>query len=411
MRLKNTSKKITSGNPKTIERTLGVFALLTILTAWIVGAVQSAAGIEPFLPQAIPTASRFELIAGDIYAAYTDNQNEGLIGYVTIGEASGYGGPMKVAVGVDLQGNVIGLAIVDSKDTASWLRKVKQSNYIGKLLGKSYADSFVLGRDVDGVTGATYTARATAEATLEGSRKIAGNQLGLELPAEENVKIKFGIPEIALIALFAAGYFGHQSRFKYTKQARWVTMLVGLVVLGFIYNAPLTLSSINKFLLGFFPQWQTNLYWYLLIGGILFVFTVDNKNPYCQWFCPFGAAQECLGVIGGAKIRSAGKYRVFLKWLQRGLPWIAIVLALLFRSPGISSYEIFGTLFSLTGSTLQFALLGIILIASLFIKRPWCDYLCPIHSVDEFIRMVRSWIIELWKTLQNKRKKTTSAES
>ena len=177
-------------------------------------------------------------------------------------------------------------------------------------------------------------------------------QLGLPVPKEMSPNIQFGIPEISLIGLYVVGYFGHQRKFKYTKQARWLSMLVGMIVLGFIYTRPLTLSDISKFLLGFWPQWQTNLYWYLLIGGILFVFTVDNKNPYCEWFCPFGAAQECMGAIGGAKSRSTGSYKNILKWLQRGLAWLAILLALLFRNPGLTSYEIFGTLFDLKGSTM-----------------------------------------------------------
>jgi hypothetical protein len=150
--------------------------------------------------------------------------------------------------------------------------------------------------------------------------------------------------KITLIALLAVGYFGHQRQFKYKKQTRWVAMLVGIIVLGFLYNKPLTISMVNQALLGFWPQWQTNLCWYMLLGGIILVFTVDNKNPYCVWFCPFGAAQECMGVIGGAKVRSPGrKSRNVLKWTQRDLAWLAIVIALWFRNPGISSYAIFGT--------------------------------------------------------------------
>ncbi|MBP1609043.1 MAG: 4Fe-4S binding protein [Acidobacteria bacterium] len=386
-----------------LDRTLGIFAIATMLIAWIIGANLRDGDIYPFLQDAFPEAGRFEPISGDQFVAIQTQPEKTIIGYVAMATANGYGGPMKLAVAVDLKGKVHGISIVSQKETPSWLKKVSGSRFISSLFGKSYLDPFELGEDVDGVSGATYASRAIAEAALQGSRKIAKDQLGLELPAERDLKIQFGIPEITLIALFAIGYFGLLRRFKYTKQARWAATVIGLVVLGFVYDLPLTLSSINKFLLGFWPEWQTHLYWYLLIGGILFIFTVDNKNPYCQWFCPFGAAQECLGVIGVAKVRSAGKYRNFLKWLQRGLAWFAILVALLFHSPGISSYEIFGTLFSLTGSTLQFALLGIILIASLFIKRPWCHYLCPIHPVDEFIRMARGWIIELWKTLQNKR--------
>jgi NosR/NirI family nitrous oxide reductase transcriptional regulator len=183
-------------------------------------------------------------------------------------------------------------------------------------------------------------------------------------------------------------------------------LITGLVVLGFWFNLPLTISKINTFLLGFWPQWQTSLYWYLLLGGIFFVLTVDNKNAYCAWFCPFGAAQECMGAIGGAKLTGPRKYRRFFVWLQRGLAWAAIVIALLFRNPGLSSYEVFGTLFSFTGSTLMFGLLAIILLMSLFVKRPWCNFLCPLDPVYDVIRLVRGWGLEL---IRNARKKAAAS--
>jgi NosR/NirI family nitrous oxide reductase transcriptional regulator len=140
-----------------------------------------------------------------------------------------------------------------------------------------------------------------------------------------------------------------------------------------------------------------------LIGGILLVFTVDNKNPYCEWFCPFGAVQECMGIIGGAK-PGLGNYRNILKWLQRGLAWLAILLAVLFRNPGMTSYEIFGTLFDLKGTPIQFIVLGLVLITSLFIRRPWCAFLCPLRPVTDLYRVFRKWIIDLW--IRNKKKST-----
>jgi hypothetical protein len=311
-----------------------------------------------------------------------------------------------VAVGVDLQGNVQGIVVLTQRETPVWFRKVADSGLISSLLGKNYQDPFRLSQDVDGITGATVTSRAIVESVRRGARAVAGDQLGLALPAQASSKINFGPPEIAVLGLFALGYFGHQAKFKYMKQLRWAAMLIGLVALGFIYNLPLSLSNINTFLLGFWPPWQTNLYWYLLMGGILFVFAADNKNPYCQWFCPFGAAQECVGIVGKARSYSSRRYRGLFAWLLRGLVWFAILLALLFRNPGLTSYEIFGTLFSLMGSSLQFILLGMVLVASLFVKRPWCAYLCPITPIDAFIRMVREWSLQQWRTLRRNEKRS-----
>jgi len=110
-----------------------------------------------------------------------------------------------------------------------------------------------------------------------------------------------------------------------------------------------------------------------------------------------------MGVIGDAKTRSVGRSKNLLLWVQRGLAWLAIVLALVLRNPGLTSYEIFGTLFDLTGSMWQFAILGIILIASLFIRRPWCNYLCPLRPVVNLYRTFRKWILESWKTLRTKK--------
>lgn len=390
---------------KKTERNLVLVALSLIALAWIVGAVRAESDLMPAVQQSFPEADRFERLDDGLYAAIKDGAVENPVGYVTLGVADGYGGPLTMAVAVDPSGVIIGVEIADHKETASWMRLVLNTDSMKKLVGKSYSDPFTVGVDVDGVTGATYTIMAMAEATLDGGN-AAARHMALPVTPPPPPKIKFGIPEIVLLALFAVGYIAHQRGFIYKKPARWGSMLVGMVVLGFIYNSPVTLAYITKLILGYWPQWQTNLYWYFLIGGMLFVFTVDNKNPYCEWFCPFGAAQEVMGVIGGAKPRKPRRYFEFLKWLQRILALAAILLGVFFRSPGLASFELFGTLFSLVGTSLQFVALGLVLIASLFIKRPWCTYLCPINPVVDLIRVSREWVKELWQKKINPIKKS-----
>lgn len=384
-----------------IDRILGVVAIVTILMAWILGSQRAQGDLMPTIFSAMPNAGHLERINDELYIAYEDAGKETMLGYVALGESSGYGGPLLMAVALNPSGEVVGMTIAAHKETPAWMRIVLNNDLLESLVGKPYSDNFVVGEDIDSITGATYTTRAVAESVLRAGHTVA-EYIGLPVTPSPEPKIIFGVPEIVLLGLFAAGYIGHQRKFKYKKQIRWASILIGMIVLGFVYNSPLTLAYINKFLLGYWPQWRTHLYWYLLIGGILFVFTVDNKNPYCEWFCPFGAAQDCMGVIGGAKPGSAGRYNDLLLWVQRGLAWLAIVLALYFRNPGLTSFEVFGTLFDLTGSTLQFALLGIILIASLFIKRPWCKFICPMRPVMDLYRTFRKWMIESWRRLRTK---------
>jgi len=383
-------------NNRRTNRVFALGALVLIAVVWIVSAAREQADLMPIVRQTVPGAGHVIRQDGGVFSAWADDTETELLARIAIGTGDGYGGPFQVAVAVDRWGAVIGAAIADEKETPAWMERVLDSGLIWSLIGKSYRDEFRLGLDVDGVTGATCTARALADAAVMGSRAAAEN-LGLPVEARRPPKIVFGIPEIVLILLFAIGFVGHQSRFPYAKQARWISMITGLVVLGFLYNSPVTLAYITKLVLGYWPQWQTNLYWYFLIGGILFVFTVDNKNPYCDWCCPFGAAQECMGAIGGAKSRTPLRFQRLLIWLQRLLALTAILLGVWFRNPGVASYELFGTLFELLGSSVQFAALGLVLIAALFIKRPWCNYLCPIRPVVDLIRLTRQTVKEQWQ--------------
>jgi len=383
-------------NQRRVDRIFALGALMLIAVVWIVSAARNRADLMPVVRQTVPAAGRI-LDEGDgRYTAWSDAAEPEIVARIAIGTGDGYGGPLRMAVAVDHTGIVIGGVVADDKETSAWMSRVLDSDLLTSLIGKSYDDAFSLGADVDGVTGATMTARAVAEATSAGSREAAA-AFGLQTREPEPPKIVFGLPEIVLILLFAIGFIGHQSRFPYTNQARWVSMITGLIVIGFLYNSPVTLAYITKLVLGYWPQWQTNLYWYFLIGGILFVFTVDNKNPYCQWCCPFGAAQDCMGAIGGAKNRTPIQFRELLIWLQRSLTLAAILLGVWFRNPGVASYELFGTLFELLGSSVQFVALGLVLVAALFIKRPWCNYLCPIRPVTDLIRLIRQTVKERWQ--------------
>jgi len=378
------------------ERILAVGALALIGLVWVLGAIRAEANLLEAVRQAMPEAGYFERLDEGVYSAWTDRSERELVGYVAIGTANGYGGPLKLAVATNLNGEIVGLSIIAHKETPDWFNRVVSKGVLNALIGKSYADRFELGADVDGVTGATYTSRALAEAARDGSR-TAARELGFSVARPRSPAIRFGLPEIAVLGLFFVGYIGHRQGFKYKKQVRWVSLLTGLIVLGFIYNIPITVAYFGKLLLGYWPQWQTNLYWYFLLGGLLFVVTADNKNPYCEWFCPFGAAQECMGLLGGAKVYSLRRHRHWLAWVQRGLALTAILLGIFFRNPGVSSFEVFGTLFSLFGSPVQIAVLALVLVVAMFVKRPWCTYLCPIHPIVEFIRVMREWVTELWQ--------------
>ena len=377
------------------DRVFAVLALFIIIGAWFAGAFRAQADLLPFLKEAFPEADHFTPDSGGNFSAWNAADEQELIGYVGVDSAHGYGGDLLLAVALALDGSIQSLAVVDHKETAAFFGRVSRRGVLDKLVGKNFADPFVLDQDVDSVTGATFSTRALADAARKASRSVASKNLGFTTAPEPAPKVRWGIPETVLTGLFLLGIIGRLRRFKHTKKARWISMLIGLFVLGFLLNKPFTLVLVNKLLLGFWPQWQLHLYSYILVAGILLITLADNKNPYCEWFCPFGSAQECLAVIGGGKKRPPKNVHNSLRWFQRMIALGAIVIALFFRNPSITSYEVFGAFFHLIGTNFHFILLGIVLVAALFIRRPWCSYLCPLRPVTDYIRLVRNWIRDI----------------
>ncbi|MCK5470991.1 MAG: FMN-binding protein, partial [Cyclobacteriaceae bacterium] len=323
-----------------------------------------------------------------------------VLGYISVGEASGYGGPLSVVLAMDTAGNTSSLAVVDHRETPTFFDKTIKSGILKNLVKTKAYDPIKMDEDIDGLSGATYTARALIQSSQQAAHQIGRTKLNLEIP-EDKREIQFGLPEILLIVLFLIAvlqrkYFKGKTR----NIIRWATLITGMIFLGFIYNRPFVLAHVNMVILGYFPDWHTHIYWYILIAGLLLFKTEKKWNTYCYDFCPFGACQEVVGAIGGAKPIKI-KWSETLKWLQRALVIFAVSLALIYRNPGSFSFEIFGTLFALEGSNFQFVVLAIVLLSSLFISRPFCNYLCPLHknTMEGLFDRTRKNFKKIWQNL------------
>jgi len=374
-------------NGKRLERILAIISLTLVITAGIIGVRREALEVNNYLNGIIPEDYIAEALGGERFALYeVDNLSPDF--YLINESAPAYGGDMIVSVLLDTAGVIRDLKVVKHRETPSFLEKTEKKALKKALIGKSYDDPFVIGDDVDVVSGATYTSQAIIRCTQVGSCRIARDQLNLEVSAPEAAGLEIGIPEIALLVLYVLALIGIYRQTRYKTTIRWITMLGSLFILGFWFSLPLTLSKMNTFLLGYFPDWHTQLYWYLMIGGFLLSILVTRKNIYCTWICPLGGLQECLGAVGGARPRFSRRFNKSMMWVQRGVALLAILLALCFRNPVKLNYEIFGVALSLTGATYLFVLTGLFIMASVFIKRPWCTYLCPIVPVEDLLRLL-----------------------
>lgn len=395
-------------NQRKKELLLFLGVIIALGLSWIAGTFRTRAALTPFLSKAFPQAGFFEAADEKVYVAWRDKNKRELLGYAALGEAHGYGGRIRVLTAINPQGIIDQVVVVEHRETASFFMRVKNRGLIDSLVGKSVGDSLRAGEDVDVISGATMTSRALIDSVRKAARDVARNYLKLNLPPEPRAALNFGGAEIALLVLLLVGLVGRSRLIPprpWRRLLRWASLLTGMVVLGFIFNRPLSLAHINKVILGYWPAWWSNPYFYLLVLGVLGLFFLTDKNPYCEWFCPFGAVQDILKVVGGGSKRLPPSLHRLLRWGQRLAVLVIVCLALYYRNPSTASYEVFGALFHLVGSNFHFILLGIVLVASLFLHRPWCNYLCPVRPATEFIRLARRRLTALFQALFGKRNK------
>ncbi|MDX9802041.1 MAG: 4Fe-4S binding protein [Spirochaetia bacterium] len=124
---------------------------------------------------------------------------------------------------------------------------------------------------------------------------------------------------------------------------------------------------------------------------------------FCGWLCPLGSVQDWVFRAGrrlrltGKKWFSAPRSGLFFKigvFLTSVLPYLrfavlGLILFATYRSFNLvfSHIDPFYALFHIwtgTALPLSMAVLGGVLVLSLFIRRPWCRWLCPFGAVLGF---------------------------
>jgi electron transport complex protein RnfG len=140
---------------------------------------RSQADLETALRDLFPDADSFGDLGGAIQspdasvtfgAQYEVRQGGGLIGAAITATGSSYGGPATALVGVDTDGKISGVKIMDISDTpglganaaspAYFVDKAAGLTFYGQFAGKSAEDPFEAANDVIPITAATITSRS-----------------------------------------------------------------------------------------------------------------------------------------------------------------------------------------------------------------------------------------------------------
>lgn len=352
--------------------------------------------VESYYRQMTPQAVSFEPINDCL--AKASGANGTALAYLGISSNIGYGGPMLVGTVISPEGGIQDVVILEHKETPSYLYRIAQVGYFRQFTKKQIDDALVLDYDIDRVSGATLSTRAITKSVQDVAHLVAAKEFKVT-PEKPKHGVQIGFKEIAVAVLFALSVF--MPRFKGLAKLRLLLLGFSMIILGFWLNRPLSMGHIGAFFLGYFPNPSENLIWYIVITGALLPALFTGKNLYCTFLCPFCCLQEAAHFISKLNL-PIGKY---IKWLHLGkdiLLLIVLFFAFLYLNPSIASYEPFGTIFGLSGSSYSWYLLFVVLIASFFYRRFWCVAFCPVgtfldkvagigRNVRRKVRMFISW--------------------
>ncbi|HOW35463.1 MAG TPA: FMN-binding protein [Candidatus Omnitrophota bacterium] len=324
------------------------------------------------------------------YKAYKNNPQTGreeLSGVVVITtdlapDIKGYAGPVKIAVGVDLDGNINALYILSHGETSPYVSNLDQ--FIAQFSRLNFKNDFKPGKDLDGITGATITSEAIARSVERSLKIIAREVLRLDAASENQQQQKIPFDQIAVPAsVFTAAVFGFVF---HSNILRWMAMLGGLFYLGFYKKTMVSVVDVANIGLWKIPDLAGIPLWYWLIIPT-FISAILLGMVYCGNICPFAGVQELLfntfrKIWPRAQIinvsRNIDRPARYIKYV---VLFAVLIASFILGNSNPANVEVFVMFFTARASKLGWVLVISVLTISLFHFRFWCKYLCPMGAV------------------------------
>lgn len=278
----------------------------------------------------------------------------------------GYAGPTPIKVYV-LDERIEKIDVLENYETPGFLKrasKVLFPQYIGKSVNE------VRGMQVDAVTGCTYTSSALID-NMDLAMAQLPSDTSVLLPGHKDIGQIIKLVLAVLVSLMAAVL----PLFIKNKTYRTVQLCLNVAVLG-IYTA--TFVSFTSIV----GAISNGLGWMNLALAVLLVVAFlyplfGKKNHYCNWCCPYGAAQELMGRCSKKKIHLSAKVVKGLEWFQMILWAVLMVLAWSGVFFDWMDYELFSAFAWASAEWVVIAFAAVFLVLSIFVNRPYCRFVCP----------------------------------
>ena len=362
-----------------------------------------------------PEADSVALEDVNLYNVYRDGN---LIGKVVntspfSDEVYGYNSITPLTVYLDEDNKIFEVEICENRESRGYLNKVISSGYLD--LWDGLAPKEAANHNVDAVSGCTFTSVAIEQSLQIRMQELSKQEsvFSVDWKLLARQICIFIVTILAAICFFMPKTQRHKGVMSQNKKdsvtlrlcdpktLRIVTLLLSIAILGFWTNSLLSLALFYNWITnGISLAIQLPLLIIALLAILLPLFT--KKSFYCQYLCPFGAAQEFVGVLGqkakGKRQKLVVQQTLFTKAnifnffavLRKVILLSLLIIVALGVGLDLSVVEPF-PIFNYQSIGFGVAIFaGVILVASVFIKRPWCNYLCPTGTLLESFRKADS---------------------
>ncbi len=196
----------------------------------------------------------------------------------------------------------------------------------------------------------------------------------------------------AFIVLALVSFFRKSVRLKY------VALVAAVGYLGFYKSSLVSISDVFRLTDLSLPPFTYSLAWYLFTGFVV-VSTVLWGRLYCGRICAFGALTQLMDAVLPKKIRvdvpPAIERRAI--WIKYALLVALVVYYVATKDLArpVQYAEPFW-MFSLFGTTPMWIGLGLLLVATVFVRNLYCRFLCPVGAALGIISNLTVFRIKRW---------------
>jgi polyferredoxin len=179
---------------------------------------------------------------------------------------------------------------------------------------------------------------------------------------------------------------------------KYATLVGAVAYMGFAKSYLISITNIFSILDWNLPVVKYNLAWYLFFGFTV-ISTLLWGRLYCGRICAFGALTQLLDATlpGGWRVNVPRAIERRAAWIKFGLLAGILIYFLATRHTMVYRYVEPFWMFGLSESPPLWLGLGVLLVATVFVRNLYCRFLCPVGAALGLMSYVSVLRIKRWK--------------